>query len=106
MRFSVYQESHIGGRKVNQDRMGYSFTRDALLLLLADGMGGHIQGEMAATIALQTIKHLFRQNATPYIRQPERFLEESFLDAHREILHYRDAHNICRKRRAPPLLRA
>ncbi len=55
MRFSVYQESHIGGRKVNQDRMGYSFTRDALLLLLADGMGGHIKGEMAATIAMQTI---------------------------------------------------
>ena len=30
MQFSVYQESHLGGRKVNQDRMGYSFTRDAL----------------------------------------------------------------------------
>ncbi|MEO8170639.1 MAG: PP2C family serine/threonine-protein phosphatase [Oxalobacteraceae bacterium] len=94
MRFSVYQESHIGGRKVNQDRMGYSFTRDALLLLLADGMGGHIQGEMAATIALQTINTVFRQNATPNIRQPERFFEESFLDAHREILHYRDAHHL------------
>ena len=48
MRFSVYQESRIGGRKTNQDRMGYSFTRDALLLLLADGMGGHIQGEVAS----------------------------------------------------------
>lgn len=94
MRFSVYQESHIGGRKVNQDRMGYSFTRDALLLLLADGMGGHIQGEMAATIALQTINALFQQNATPYIAHPERFLEESFLDAHRAILDYRAAHNL------------
>ena len=30
MQFSVYEESHIGGRKLNQDRMGYSFTRDAL----------------------------------------------------------------------------
>ena len=26
MQFSVYQESHIGGRKVNQDRMGYSLS--------------------------------------------------------------------------------
>lgn len=94
MRFSVYQESHIGGRKVNQDRMGYSFTRDALLLLLADGMGGHIQGEMAATIALQTINTVFRQNAEPTIKQPERFFEESFLDAHHEILHYRDSHGL------------
>lgn len=89
MRFSVYQESHIGGRKVNQDRMGYSFTRDALLLLLADGMGGHIKGEVAATIAMQTIGTLFRQKATPYIKKPERFLEDSFLAAHNEILRYR-----------------
>jgi PPM family protein phosphatase len=94
MQFSVYQESHIGGRKTNQDRMGYSFTRDALLLLLADGMGGHIRGEMAATIAMQTIGNLFQQNANPYVKKPERFLEESFFSAHREILRYRDIHNL------------
>jgi serine/threonine protein phosphatase PrpC len=94
MRFSVYQESHIGGRKNNQDRMGYSFTRDSLLLLLADGMGGHIQGEMAATIALQTIGALFQQNATPYIKKPERFLEDGFFAAHREIHRYRAINNL------------
>lgn len=89
MRFSVYQESHIGGRKHNQDRMGYSFTRDALLLLLADGMGGHIQGDVAATLALQTIAALFQQRAKPYIKKPEQFLQESFFAAHREIHRYR-----------------
>jgi PPM family protein phosphatase len=94
MRFSVYQGSHIGGRKNNQDRMGYSFTRDALLLLLADGMGGHIQGEMAATIALQTIGSLFQQNANPYIKKPEKFLEDSFFSAHREIHRYRAINNL------------
>jgi len=94
MRFSVYQESHIGGRKNNQDRMGYSFTRDSLLLLLADGMGGHIQGEAAAAIAVQTIGSLFQQQATPYIKKPERFLQEAFLSAHREILRYRERHDL------------
>ncbi len=94
MRFSVYQESHIGGRRNNQDRMGYSFTRDALLLLLADGMGGHILGEMAATIAMQTIASLFQRQATPYVKKPERFLEDSFFAAHREILRYRATHNL------------
>ncbi|NEX59852.1 PP2C family protein-serine/threonine phosphatase [Noviherbaspirillum galbum] len=94
MRFSVYQESQLGGRKNNQDRMGYSFTRDALLLLLADGMGGHIQGEMAATIALQTVGSLFQQNANPYIKKPEKFLEESFFAAHREIHRYRAINNL------------
>lgn len=94
MRFSVYQESHIGGRKNNQDRMGYSFTRDALLLLLADGMGGHIQGEMAATIAMQTIGSMFQESANPYIKKPERFLEDSFFAAHREIHRYRAINNL------------
>jgi len=89
MQFSVYQQSHIGGRKVNQDRMGYSFTRDALLLVLADGMGGHLRGEIAATIMLQTISKLFQKQATPYVKKPGRFLEEAFLAAHHEIHRYR-----------------
>lgn len=94
MRFSVYQESHVGGRRNNQDRMGYCFTRDALLLVLADGMGGHIQGEMAATIALQTIGSLFQQQANPYVKKPEKFLEESFFAAHRELHRYRAINNL------------
>jgi len=88
MQFSVYQESHIGGRKINQDRMGYSFTRDALLLVLADGMGGHLRGEAAAQVALQTISAVFQQQATPYIKGPERFLREACMAAHREIHRY------------------
>jgi len=94
MRFSVYQESHIGGRKNNQDRMGYSFTRDALLLLVADGMGGHILGEMAAQIAMQTIASLFQENANPYVKKPELFLEDAFFAAHREIHRYRAINNL------------
>ncbi|MQA18923.1 PP2C family protein-serine/threonine phosphatase [Rugamonas rivuli] len=94
MQFSVYQESHIGGRKVNQDRMGYSFTRDALLLVLADGMGGHLRGEIAATVALQSISALFQQQATPYVKKPQRFLEEALLTAHRDIHQYRADHGL------------
>jgi protein phosphatase len=74
--------------------MGYCFTRDTLLLLLADGMGGHIQGEIAATISMQTISALFQQNANPYIKKPERFLEDSFMAAHREIHRYRAVNNL------------
>ncbi|AXA94401.1 PP2C family serine/threonine-protein phosphatase [Massilia sp. YMA4] len=94
MQFSVYQESHVGARKVNQDRMGYSFTRDALLLVLADGMGGHLRGEAAATVALQTISAVFQQQATPYVKGAERFLEEACMAAHREIHRYAALHRM------------
>jgi protein phosphatase len=72
--------------------MGYSFTRDALLLVLADGMGGHLRGEIAAGVALQTISAMFQQQATPYVKKPQRFLEEAFLAAHQEIHDYRKLH--------------
>jgi protein phosphatase len=88
MQFSVYQQSHIGGRKVNQDRMGYSYTRDALLLVLADGMGGHLRGEIAAAIATRTLSTMFQEQARPCVKHPARFLEEALLRAHRDILRY------------------
>ena len=59
MQFSVFQDSLIGGRRSNQDRMGYRFTQDCVLLVLADGMGGHMRGEEAATIAVQTLAKAF-----------------------------------------------
>jgi protein phosphatase len=68
--------------------MGYCFTRDALLMIVADGMGGHVQGDMAAQIAVQTVGSLFQQQAAPTLKAPQRFLEEAFLDAHRQIIHY------------------
>ena len=94
MRFSIYQESKKGGRKSNQDRMGYCFSRDALLMIIADGMGGHLQGDMAAQIAVQTVGALFQQQATPLLKSPQRFLESSLLDAHQQILHYRAANKL------------
>jgi protein phosphatase len=94
MQFSIYQQSHIGGRKVNQDRMGYSYTREALLLVLADGMGGHQRGEVAASIALQTMSTQFRSHANPYVKKPERFLEDAFEQAHEAIQRYAREHGM------------
>jgi protein phosphatase len=62
--------------------------------VLADGMGGHLRGEMAATIMMQTMSALFQKHATPYVKKPERFLEEAFLAAHHEIHRYRQEQNL------------
>lgn len=88
MKISVYQTSHQGGRSSNEDRMGYCHTSDSLLMLLADGMGGHPEGEMASQIAVQTIASLFQKHANPTIENPATFLEAALLTAHRQILRY------------------
>jgi PPM family protein phosphatase len=94
MRFAVYQESQIGGRPSNQDRMGYCFSRDALLLLLADGMGGHLHGEIAASLSLQTMGALFRERATPRVADPPSLLDELVFAAHQSLLGYRSMHRL------------
>ncbi|MEN9316917.1 MAG: hypothetical protein RIS35_3310 [Pseudomonadota bacterium] len=94
MRFSIYQESAQGGRPVNQDRMGYSFTRDSLLMVLADGMGGHPRGEVAARLAVQAAGAEFQQRARPRLHDPADFLRQAFMAAHRDILRYQALHSL------------
>jgi len=86
MQFSIYQESRRGARKSNQDRIAYCYTRDALLMLIADGMGGHLHGELAAEIAVQFITAAFRREAKPRLSDPRFFLRQALSGAHRAII--------------------
>ena len=61
MRFTIFQDSRQGDRAGNEDRVGYSYSKDVLLMVAADGMGGHMQGEVAAEIAVTEITRLFQQ---------------------------------------------
>lgn len=88
MKFSVFQLSRRGGRAVNEDRMGYCYTREAALFLLADGMGGHAEGEVAAQLALQSIAAQFQREATSALADPPDFLSRAVLTAHQHIQRY------------------
>ena len=88
MRFSVYQVSRRGGRPKNEDRMGYCYTRSSGLFALADGMGGHPEGEVASQLALQTISALFQRDAKPQLADPLRFLHDAVLAGHHQLLRY------------------
>jgi serine/threonine protein phosphatase PrpC len=88
MRFSVYQVSRKGGREKNEDRMGYCYTRDAGLFALADGMGGHPEGEVAAQVALQTMAAIFQREAKPSLADPLRFLHDAVIAGHHQLLRY------------------
>ncbi|SPE35577.1 Serine/threonine protein phosphatase [Burkholderiales bacterium] len=89
MRFSIYQESKKGGRKVNQDRMGYLYTRDSLMMMVADGMGGHARGEVAAQMTMQMVASMYQRLAKPLLADPARFLEEAVQASHHELHRYR-----------------
>ncbi|MBI2733332.1 MAG: serine/threonine-protein phosphatase [Aquabacterium sp.] len=88
MRFSVYQISRKGGREKNEDRMGYCYTRDSGLFALADGMGGHPEGEMASQLALQTMAALYQRDARPTLADPIRFLQDAVMAGHHQLLRY------------------
>jgi len=89
LRFSIYQDSKKGGRKVNQDRMGYLYTRDSLMMMVADGMGGHARGEVAAQLTMQTVAAIYQRMAKPLLADPARFMEEAVMASHHELHRYR-----------------
>lgn len=88
MRFSIYQDSNCGARAMNQDRMGFCYTRESLLMLVADGMGGHLHGDVASRIAVQAIAACFHVEARPALEDAPAFLDRALRLAHRELLHY------------------
>ena len=94
MKFTIYQSSLQGGRSNNEDRIAYCYSRDTLLMVVADGMGGHYFGEIAAQIAVQTLTEAFQREATPEIVDPFRFLQRTMTNAHYAILDYSSAHNL------------
>lgn len=91
MNYSLAQESRIGGREVNQDRAIALAFGDAVLLAVADGMGGHLRGEVAAQIAIDTLGDLFRAactDASPRLPDIGAFLATALRQAHAAIVGY------------------
>jgi hypothetical protein len=102
MKFSVFQISRKGGREKNEDRMGYCYTRESGLFVLADGMGGHPEGEVAAQLALQTISALYQKEARPVVDDPSEFLSPRPSWPRTTRSSATPARRACSTRRAPP----
>jgi serine/threonine protein phosphatase PrpC len=94
MKFTIYQESRTGKRANNEDRLAYCYSREALLMVVADGMGGHYYGEVAAQIAVQTLTEAFPQAFKRKVLDPFMFLQENMLNAHRGILDFAGKHHL------------
>lgn len=94
MKFTIYQDSRKGGRQYNQDRIGYSYSRDALLMVIADGMGGHLHGEVAAQITVELICDQFQKRAKPVLPRPAQFLTDVMNLCHDAIFNYASSHRM------------
>lgn len=87
MKCALAQQSHIGRRPTNEDRLGHWRSPGALLLAAADGMGGHAHGELAAEVALRYVGALFAREASPRLAAPAQFLARAVGGAHAALLH-------------------
>ncbi|MCG7936521.1 MAG: protein phosphatase 2C domain-containing protein, partial [Candidatus Thiodiazotropha taylori] len=89
------QCSLIGNRSMNQDRCLVMEAPDAILLALADGMGGHPKGEMAAQILMDNARKAFLTSRKP-ISNPRFFLSGLMEMSHQQITAFGD-------RQEPPI---
>lgn len=85
MNYLVHHESRIGQRRINQDRLAFRASPEALLLVVADGMGGHAHGEVAAQVVIDYMTDAFEHKAKPRLPDPFLFLTQCFNGAHAAI---------------------
>lgn len=88
MKYSLYQESRKGGRPANQDRVGHAYTAESICMVLADGMGGHVRGEVAAQLLVDVVLGMFEKLAKPHVDNVTEFLLDSVYTAHETINEY------------------
>ncbi len=78
---------HQGDRKEQQDRVAilpHARRRGIVLAVVADGMGGHTGGALAAEQVVHTARHSLEQYSAGE-ESPQRMLENSMLEAHTMI---------------------
>jgi PPM family protein phosphatase len=84
LRFETAEVSLLGDREENQDRAAVQAERDGLLLVVADGMGGHVGGSLAAEVAVDSLCRSFKSAAAD--ADPEALLSEALATAHDEVV--------------------
>jgi serine/threonine protein phosphatase PrpC len=86
MKYSLAQLTRLGARQINEDRIGTWSTPAALLMCVADGLGGHEHGEVAAELAVTLFGAAFKREALPRLADPAAFLERAVSAGHATIL--------------------
>ncbi|VAX08335.1 hypothetical protein MNBD_GAMMA26-538 [hydrothermal vent metagenome] len=83
--YEIAKASLVGNRTINQDRCTQVEAVNSVLLCLADGMGGHPKGEVAAQILTDTCEQMFQAAHKP-VPDPSAFLVDILRKAHGRIV--------------------
>lgn len=85
MEYSLAQQSYQGGRDYNEDRTAIFERDNALLMVVADGLGGHAGGDVAAQAFIDAMGASFGKASAEQLREAENFLSLSINYAHHMI---------------------
>ncbi len=89
MRFTIFQESRVGKRRTNQDRVAYCVhARCAAARPCRRHGRPSLWRRSAAQISVQFIAQSFQQEARPKVSDPVLFLSRVLSNAHHAILDY------------------
>lgn len=85
MEYQIGEANRLGNRERNEDRFAAVETEEGVLLVLADGMGGHSHGDLAAQTLVDIARHAYLSQARPVVH-PGRFLEAVVRHTHDALL--------------------
>ncbi len=83
--YSIGQQSHQGGRDYNEDSTAIYEREDTVLLIVADGLGGHEGGEVASQCFVESMGDSFRKATDAQLEKAQSFLTLSINFAHHSI---------------------
>lgn len=93
MHYETGVANHLGNRNSNQDRFDIVESDEGVLLVLADGMGGHYGGDVAAQALVDIARDRYLNSTRP-VAQPGRFLTEIIQATHDALVSHATEQNL------------
>ena len=92
MELEITQLNRLGNRETNEDRLVVVEREQCIMMVVADGMGGHRGGDIAAQLFVDTLENFFRRVKLP-LRNPRAFLDKAITATHKIICQQRSKEN-------------